>query len=89
MFLPVSLMTAYFSTEIPELQEAYTATTYWVCFAVISVLSIIVIWSFGFASDKIKGNTTYRSLGKTFYDISRTAIGQGKKKARRRKVRAE
>lgn len=82
-------MTAYFSTEISELQDAYTAKTYWVCFAVITVLSIVVLWVFGVASDTVEGKNAYRSLRGTFYDASRVAFGKGKRKARRRKVRQE
>ncbi|KAK2760773.1 hypothetical protein FQN54_002010 [Arachnomyces sp. PD_36] len=89
LFLPVSLMTAYFSTEIPELQNAYTAKTYWVCFAVILVLSVVVLWIFGRASGTVEGKTIYQSLSKTFFDASRGAIGKGKKKARRRKSRTQ
>ncbi|KAL9103790.1 MAG: hypothetical protein Q9163_001199 [Psora crenata] len=35
LFMPVSLMTGYFSVQIADLEGVYTAKTYWVCFAVI------------------------------------------------------
>lgn len=46
LFLPVSLMTSYFSVQIDELQGVYTAKTYWVSFAVIMVLSFVALFTF-------------------------------------------
>jgi magnesium-transporting ATPase (P-type) len=46
LFLPVSLMTSYFSIQISELQGVYTAKTYWVTFAVIMVLSFLALFLF-------------------------------------------
>lgn len=71
LFLPVSLMTGYFSTEIKDLQGAYTAKTYWVTFAVIMVLSILGLLVFGRISDTVEGKPIYRSIEKTFFDSLR------------------
>lgn len=44
LFLPVSLMTSYFSVAIPDLQGVYTAKTYWVSFAVIMGSSFVCLF---------------------------------------------
>ncbi|KAL1954246.1 hypothetical protein VTO42DRAFT_1479 [Malbranchea cinnamomea] len=82
LFLPVSLMTAYFSTEIQELQN-YTARTYWIAFAVIMFLSIVLLVLFGWLSGTVEGRPIYRSIAGAFYDASMNAMG------RRRKGHAE
>ncbi|KFY04101.1 hypothetical protein O988_00978 [Pseudogymnoascus sp. VKM F-3808] len=46
LFLPVSLMTSYFSVQIKELDGVYTVKTYWVTFAVIMVLSFVALFMF-------------------------------------------
>lgn len=42
--MPVSLMTSYFSTQIQDLQNIYTAKTYWVTFAIIMAISFIAVF---------------------------------------------
>lgn len=44
LFLPVSLMTSYFSTQIDDLAGVYTVTTYWVSFAVVMSLSFLILF---------------------------------------------
>ncbi|KAL3420889.1 ADP-ribosylation factor [Phlyctema vagabunda] len=39
LFLPVSLMTAYFSVQIDDLAGVYTSRTYWTAFAIIMSIS--------------------------------------------------
>ena len=80
LFLPVSLMTGYFSVQIADIQGLYTVKTYWLCFLVIAVLSILFLVIFGFASDTVEGRTVYRSLWRTFVDASRAAIGRRREK---------
>jgi hypothetical protein len=46
LFLPVSLMTSYFSVQIKELDGVYTVKTYWVTFAVVMVLSFFALFMF-------------------------------------------
>ena len=46
LFLPVSLMTSYFSVQIKELDGVYTVKTYWVTFAVVMVLSFVALFMF-------------------------------------------
>lgn len=78
LFMPVSLMTAYFSTQLSDLANLYTVKTYWVCFAVIMSLSFIGLALFGLASGTLEGKPIYRSFTQTMVDA-----GRGKWKARR------
>ena len=71
LFMPVSLMTAYFSVEIDDLQGMYTAATYWVSFAVIMALSFIFLLVFGYISGTVEGKPIYRSFTQIFVDKSR------------------
>lgn len=68
LFMPVSLMTGYFSTQIQDFQGIYTAKTYWVCFAVIMALSFIFLVAFGVLSGTLEGKPIYRSLTETVLD---------------------
>jgi hypothetical protein len=58
-FLPLGLMTAYFSIQVPDLMGVYSGTTYWMCFLVISSLSFAAMFFFGrlgvYVSDKVSG----------------------------------
>lgn len=76
LFLPVSLMSAYFSTELAGVKNGYTKTQYWVSFTVIFVVSILLLTVFGYASDTVEGKTIYRSLIRTFFRISRQKISR-------------
>jgi len=51
LFLPVSFMTAYFSTD---LNQQYTITTYWVAFAVVFFLSWVFLLGFGVLSGSME-----------------------------------
>ncbi|OQE41407.1 hypothetical protein PENCOP_c005G06886 [Penicillium coprophilum] len=69
LFLPVSLMSAYFSTELIGVKNGYTKTDYWVSFAVIFVASILLLTVFGYASDTMEGSEGYLAtdiMGITF-----------------------
>ena len=80
LFMPVSLMTNYFSTQIQGLQDTYTVRTYWICFGVIMTLSIIFLLIFGVLSGTLEGKPIYRSLTETVIDL-----GKGKWRKRRGK----
>ncbi|KAJ5889056.1 hypothetical protein N7495_009097 [Penicillium taxi] len=80
LFLPVSLMTAYFSTELRGVKGGYTKADYWVAFAVIFFLTGIILYIFGAASQTLEGKTIYRSLVKTFFTKSRDKMRQGQRK---------
>lgn len=79
LFLPVSLMTGYFSTEVQELQN-YTGKTYWISFVVILFLSVVLLMFFGWASETVEGQPIYRSIGRTF-------LASFRKTARRKRNR--
>ncbi|KAJ5082526.1 hypothetical protein N7532_011569 [Penicillium argentinense] len=81
LFLPVSLMTAYFSTELQGVKGGYTKVQYWAAFGVILFVSIIVLTIFGVASDTVEGKTIYRSLVKTFFRNSRQRMGMSRRRA--------
>jgi hypothetical protein len=46
LFLPVSLMTSYFSIQISDIQGLYTIQDYWIVFAVIMSLSFMCLFFF-------------------------------------------
>lgn len=68
-------MTAYFSTELEGVKGVYTQVQYWVAFAVILVVSMLLLTVFGMASDTVEGRPIYQSLVKTFYRNSRERMG--------------
>ncbi|KAI1972571.1 hypothetical protein LOZ51_003311 [Ophidiomyces ophidiicola] len=71
LFLPVSLLTSYFSTEIEGLKNSYTVKNYWVSFAVIMFLSIAGLSLFGWVNNAIGGISTYQSLKNRVIEIQR------------------
>lgn len=73
--MPVSLMTAYFSVQIEDLQGAYTSTTYWACFAVVMALSVLLLFVFGKISNTLEGTVIYRSMTRALFDSSRKLLG--------------
>ncbi|KAJ9615501.1 hypothetical protein H2200_001576 [Cladophialophora chaetospira] len=77
LFLPVSLMTAYFSIQLKEIEEKYTLTTYWICFLVVAILSILFLVVFGSITHTLEGKTIYRSVTRT---VGRTILNLGKRK---------
>ncbi|GFF46993.1 hypothetical protein IFM51744_06463 [Aspergillus udagawae] len=79
LFLPVSLMTAYFSTELRGVKGVYTQAEYWISFAVIMVLSLLVLVLFGYASGTIEGRPIYQSLSRTFISSSKDKLGHQRK----------
>ncbi|KAF8867211.1 hypothetical protein BDZ45DRAFT_710207 [Acephala macrosclerotiorum] len=46
LFLPVGLMTSYFSIQISDLQGVYTSKDYWYAFAVIMTFSFLALFFF-------------------------------------------
>ena len=76
LFLPVSLMTAYFSTELANVKGVYTVNEYWVSFGVIMFLSIVLLVVFGVASDTVEGKMIYQPLFRTFFRFSKHRISQ-------------
>ncbi|MCJ1386640.1 hypothetical protein MMC17_009766 [Xylographa soralifera] len=68
LFLPVSLMTGYFSVQIDDLAGVYTAVTYWTCFAIIITLSFCFLLVFGKLSGTQESKPIYQSLSRVFYN---------------------
>ncbi|KAN0117443.1 hypothetical protein V8E51_003420 [Hyaloscypha variabilis] len=46
LFLPVNFLTSYFSTQINDLQDTFTASNYWHAFAIIMSLSFLALFFF-------------------------------------------
>jgi hypothetical protein len=46
LFLPISFLTSYFSTQINDLQDTFTAKNYWYAFAIILSLSFLALFFF-------------------------------------------
>ncbi|GAB1196414.1 hypothetical protein APSETT444_005684 [Aspergillus pseudonomiae] len=78
LFLPVSLMTGYFSTELKNVKGVYTINQYWVSFGVITFLSIVLLTLFGYLSDTVEGKTIYQSLSRSFVRSSKHKISNRK-----------
>ncbi|KAB8255613.1 ADP-ribosylation factor [Aspergillus pseudonomiae] len=78
LFLPVSLMTGYFSTELKNVKGVYTINQYWVSFGVIMFLSIVLLTLFGYLSDTVEGKTIYQSLSRSFVRSSKHKISNRK-----------
>jgi hypothetical protein len=66
LFLPVSLMTAYFSIQLPEISKIYSLKTYWLCFLVVTLLSVLFLVAFGAVTSTLEGKTIYKGTTKTF-----------------------
>ncbi|KAK4695245.1 hypothetical protein P7C71_g2470, partial [Lecanoromycetidae sp. Uapishka_2] len=75
LFMPVSLMTAYFSTQLTDLANIYTIKTYWICFGVIMALSFVFLLIFGALSGTLEGKPIYKSF-------TQTVLDKGKKRYR-------
>lgn len=80
LFMPVSLMTAYFSTQIAGAEHTFTVASYWISFGVIFVLSFIFLLVFGQLSDTVEGKPIYQSFTRIFYDRSRKALKERKER---------
>ncbi|THX06379.1 hypothetical protein D6D13_06609 [Aureobasidium pullulans] len=65
LFLPVSLLTSYFSIQVIN-NTGYNLKTYWLSFLVVGLLTILLLSVTGFANSKALGGTVYRSLTKIF-----------------------
>ena len=71
LFMPVSLMTGYFSVQIADLQGVYTSRTYWVAFAVIMAISVVFLIVFGVISHTLEGGLIYKSLTDVILAVSK------------------
>ena len=76
LFLPMSLMTDYFDIHLVGVE--YHAKEYWIAFAVIGVVTMLLLTIFGIASDTVEGKPIYRGLVRTFFHSSRDKYRQRK-----------
>lgn len=79
MFLPVSLMTAYFSIQIGDIAHIYSLKTYWLCFLAVIVLSAGILFGYGLISGTVEGKTVYKSMTRMVWEKEWT--GKRKMKA--------
>ena len=82
LFMPVSIMTAYFSTTLTDLADRYTIKTYWVCFAVIMFITFLFLLVFGQASGTVEGKPIYRTLSQIAWDTVRLKLSSRSLKKR-------
>lgn len=82
LFLPVSLMTAYFSTQLSDAGQEFTVRSYWISFAVIMLLSFAGLWGFGKLSGTVEGDLVYKPLNMVMYDVFVRVFGGRRDKAR-------
>ena len=80
LFIPVSLVTQYFSVQIPDTH--FTVAAFWITFAVVLVLSFIGLWAFGRLSGTTEGQMVYRPIHTIFMDLLRRSLGRAKEKIR-------
>ncbi|KAF1984675.1 hypothetical protein K402DRAFT_395371 [Aulographum hederae CBS 113979] len=81
LFLPVSLMTAYFSCQFRGVE--FTVSEYWVWFGVVIALSISGLAFFSFISGTMEGKLAYKSFSRKMYEAGRLVLrqrGRGKGK---------
>ena len=71
LFMPVSIMTAYFSTQLTDLVGKYTIQTYWICFAVIIGVTFLLLLAYGLISNTVEGKPIYDSLEKIAWNAVR------------------
>jgi hypothetical protein len=78
LFMPVSLMTGYFSIQF--IGTGFTVKSYWVAFGVILGLSLILLFAFSFVSGTMEGRMIYRPLTQIAYDFSKRLLLRRKRK---------
>lgn len=79
LFLPVSLMTGYFSVSFGD-TVTFSLAAYWAAFAIIFGLSFISLVLFGKLSGTVEGNMVYKSVGRAMWELSKRLFGQSKVK---------
>ncbi len=74
IFLPVSLMTAYFSTQIKDV--VFTRKAYWIGFGITTLLSIVFLVFFGIFSDTVESTIIYKPLSRWMLDRAKALYGR-------------
>lgn len=79
LFMPVSLMTAYFSCQLENVE--FTLSSYWISFAAILGASVVLLILFGIFSGTMEGQMIYKSLSRTFFDKCKCRFTRSEKRA--------
>jgi Mg2+ and Co2+ transporter CorA len=67
IFLPVSLLTAYFSIQVGNIDQIYSLKTYWLSFSVVAAASIVFLAASEAATGTIEGQIVFRSLHRALW----------------------
>jgi hypothetical protein len=77
LFMPVSLMTAYFSTQLENVQ--FTVRSYWITFGIVLAASCVGLVVFSLVSGTIEGKMDNRSMSRSAMDASRLFLTRKRK----------
>lgn len=84
LFLPVSLMTSYFSVQISDLTGVYTSKDYWSAFAVLMSISFLFVFFFGrllmWVTETLDANVKSASKACSKYFAKKFKKGDARKK---------
>jgi Mg2+ and Co2+ transporter CorA len=80
LFMPVSLMTAYFSCQLADVE--FTVKSYWTWFAGVLSVSIAGLVGFSLLSGTMEGRLYYRTLIKTIWRAFRGVDSRSEKSNR-------
>ena len=80
VFMPVTLMTGYFSIQFAGVQ--FTVKSYWWAFAVVLVVSVVLLFLFSFFSGTLEGKIITRPWSRIMYDFSRRWLTHKRKKGK-------
>ncbi|KAF2089113.1 hypothetical protein K490DRAFT_39089 [Saccharata proteae CBS 121410] len=78
LFMPVSLMTAYFSTQLVDVQWTYQ--DFWLWFVVVLVLSVLALVVFSFVSGTLEGRMLYVPLNRQIVLTARSLWRRGRRR---------
>ncbi|KAL5425674.1 hypothetical protein PMIN04_002450 [Paraphaeosphaeria minitans] len=80
VFMPVTLMTGYFSIQFAGLE--FTVKSYWWAFAVVLVVSMVLLFFFSFFSGTFEGKIITRLWSRIMFDVSRRWLAHKRKKGK-------
>lgn len=82
IFLPVSLLTAYFSIQVGNINRIYSLKTYWLSFLVVAVASIMFLATFGAATGTANSQITFMNLHQALWRKGVVKVMRRKKESR-------
>lgn len=74
LFLPVSLMMSYFSTQLAGVE--YSVQTFWISFAIVFFASWFALFLFGLFNNNVQTTEVLKGLWKGFKALAKRA-GRG------------